>query len=79
MINLPSFAFQQYIDKPKSESDARADNLSHTGAQRSIEGLSFGFMMPVRPALKAHPARALNTNLIPINKMADELSVLRRP
>jgi len=36
-------------------------------------------LIPARTALKAHPTRALNTDSVPIDEMADELLSLRRP
>jgi len=79
VINLPAFAPEQDVDTPKTESDSSIGNLSHSGTQGLIKRLAFGSLIPTRPALKAHSARALNTDPIPIDEMADELLALRRP
>jgi len=78
VINLPAFAPEQDVDTPKTEPDPSVCNLSHTGSKRFTERLTFGSLIPTCPALKAHSARALNADSIPIDKMADELLALRR-
>jgi len=79
VINLPAFAPEQDVDTPKTEPNPRVRNLSHSGTQRLIERLAFGSLIPTRPALKTHFARALNTDPIPIDEMADELLAACRP
>ncbi len=77
MINLPAFAPEQDIDAPETEPNPSVPNVSHTGSKRFIEGLTLRFLIPARTALKAHPTRALNTDSVPIDEMADELLALR--
>jgi hypothetical protein len=79
VINPPAFAPEQDIDAPETEPNPSVRNLSHTGSKRFIEGLTFGSLIPTRPALKAHSARALNADPTPIDEMAYELLSLRRP
>ena len=79
MINPPAFAPEQDIDAPETEPNPSVRNLSHTGSKWFVEGLAFGSLIPTRTALKAHPTRALNTDPVPIDEMADELLALRRP
>ena len=77
MINLPAFASEQDIDTSKTEPDPSVRNLLNTGSKRFIERLTFGSLIPTRPALKAHSAPAPNAESIPIDKMADKLLGLR--
>jgi len=79
VINLPAFAPEQDIDTPKTEPNPSARDLSHTGSKRFIERLTFGPLIPTRPALKTDFARSLNTDSIPIDEMADELLAACRP